>query len=442
MKTLKIAYTTILFAIIIVVFLPIGCKQKKQESQTRKKAPSVTVEIVKKSEIVRTLDLTGEVMPIEAIQISSTVDGPIVFCPWREGDSIKAGQKLIEIEREMYQAEVKAADAALKVSQAKLDDLKAGTRPEEIDKAQQNVREAEESATFAKTDMERIAKLVESGALPGEEIEKARVKYVAAESKLKALQRELEKLEAGFTPTTIAVQEAAVKEAAAKLELARTRLTECVITAPFAGTITKVFVRKGDMATTKSSLLGMADLSSLIVRCAVPEAYATEVRVGMKAEIKLDALPGKNLRAEITRIFPELDQRMRTRTVELSIMESAPLAPGMFARVRLILESVTDVITIPSQAVVTLPSGSSVVYIVVGGKATQRKVQTRIEEGGRIQILSGLNPEEQLIVSGQEKVKDGMEVYLPGEAKEGSKDTYGKNKQNGGAVKGFKGGGV
>ena len=401
-------------AALLLLLVSAGCGGAENEEKPKKKAPLVTVESVTTGKIVRAVDLTAEVVPIETVQICSTAEGPIGFCPWRESDRVEAGQKLIEIDREMYRAEVKAAEAALTVARAKLDDLKAGTRPEEIDKAREGVREAAQSAKFEQSDLERIAQLVETGALPGEDLDKGRVKQVAAEARLNAAHRQLDMLEAGFTRTAIAVQDAAVKEAAAKLELAQARLNECAIAAPFAGTITKVFVRQGDMAAMKAPLLEMADLSSLVVRCAVPEANAAETRQGMKAQVQLDALPGKALPAEIARVFPELDARMRTRTIELVIRDNVELVPGMFGRVRLILESVRDAIIVPVQAVVVTPTGASVVFVASDGKAAQRKVQTGIEEGGRLQVVSGLNPGDKFIVSGHEKLKDGMQIRLPG----------------------------
>ncbi len=398
-----------------------GAEPKDQ--QAPKKVPLVSVETVMQGELVRSIDLTAEVVPVEAIRISSTVDGPIGFCPWREGDRVEAGQKLIEIDREVYRAEVKAAEAALAIAQAKLDDLKAGSRPEEIDKARQAVREAEQSAEFEQADMKRVVQLVEKGILASEELERARVKLVAAEAKLKSARRQLEMLEEGFRPTEIAVQEAVVKQAAAQLKLAQARLNECVITAPFTGIITRVYVRKGDMAfmpkaATAAPLLEMADLSSLVVRCAVPEANASKVAPGMKGQVRLDALPGKTLPASVTRVFPQLDPRMRTRTIELTTKDNGALAPGMFGRVRLILESVPDAVTVPVHAVIVSPTGARMAFVAADGKAVQRKVQTGIEEGGRIQILSGLKPGEKVIVSGQERLKDGAEIRLPVPAKE------------------------
>lgn len=405
----------------LMVLFTTGCGGRDSNSAQpkQKKAPLVQLETVTTGRIQRAIALTCEVIPIESIQISSTVEGPIGYCPWREGDRVEAGQKLIEIDREMYRAEVKAAEAALAVAQAKLDDLNAGTRPEEIEKARQGVREAEQSNAYEQADFERIAKLVKIGALPGEGLDKAHVQRTAAEAKLAGARQELEMLEAGFTRTAIAVQQAVVQEAAAKLELARARLDECIMTAPFAGTITEMFVRQGDMAAMKVPLLRMVDMESLVVRCAVPEAQAGVVKPGMPGEVRLDALPGIRLQSEVVRVYPELDPRMRTRTIELVVKDDTALAPGMFGRVRLIVDSFSAAVTVPVQSVIVTPSGAQVAFVAAEGKAVQRKVQTDIEENGRIQVLTGLMPGEQVIVAGQEKLKDGGAIRLAGSSKHG-----------------------
>jgi multidrug efflux pump subunit AcrA (membrane-fusion protein) len=359
------------------------------------------------------LELTGETVAVESVVIAATVEGPISYCPWREGDCIEqTGQKLIEISRELYRAEVNAAEAAVEVARAKLADLQAGTRPEEIAKARESVRQLEEAAAFAKADYDRTAKLVESGSLPGEALEKSRVEHTGQQTKLAAAGRHLEMLEAGYTKTAIAVQEATVNEVAAKLDLAKARLSECIISAPFSGTITRVHVRAGDMAAVRAPLLEMADLSSLVVRIAVPEVHASAVHEGMTAQVTLDSFTGRTFATRVVRAYPELDRRMRTRTVELVLDEPAKLMPGMFARVRLVLDSVENALTIPQQAVIVTPAGGQVAYVVADGKAVQRKVKVGIEQAGRVQVLAGLEPGEKIVVTGQERLKDGMDVRV------------------------------
>ncbi len=392
-----------------------GCGEKggSQEAGPGKRMPTVSVAAVRTEPISRLLQLTGEAVAVESIVIAAMVDGPISYCPWREGDRIEqAGQKLIEISREVYEVEVKAAEAALGVAQAKLNDLRAGTRPEEIAKAREAVRQLEESTAFGRSDLDRITQLVESGSIPAEALDRSRVDYVGEQAKLGAAQRQLEMLEAGYTQTAIAVQEAVVKEASAKLDLARARFSECSILAPFAGTITRVHVRPGDMAAIKAPLLELADLSSLVIRSAVPEAHASAVREGMTGSVSLDSLLDQTFSAKVVRVYPELDRRMRTRTIELALDEAATLAPGMFARIQLVLESTADAVTIPQQAVGLSPRGVRIAHVVIDGKAVIRNIETGIEASGRVQVLEGLQPGEQVVTAGQERLRDGMQVHV------------------------------
>lgn len=390
-----------------------GANSESDAQNSEQKPALVDVQVALRTTISRTRNTTGEVVSVNSVTIAAMVDGPIIFCPWREGDQVKeVGQKLVEINRESYRAEVKAAEAALALAKARLDDLKAGPRPQEISKAREVVRQHEEIQAFAKSDMERIEKMVVSGSLPGEALEKARVEYVSCETQAIVARKQLEMLEAGPTTTAIAVQEAMVDEAEARLALAKARLSECTITAPFAATIMRVHVRPGDLATQRGPLLEMADLSSLVIRFALPESEAVIVREGLRTTITLDAYAGLVFTGEITRVYPELDRGMRTRTIEAVLTQDTELVPGMFARLQVEMETVTDAVVVPTKAVIVTPKGARIVNVVESGRISQRKVVTGIEDGARIQIREGVHPGEQVVVAGGKELKEGAAVQL------------------------------
>lgn len=418
---LKVSMITMI-GIISLSFI-IACRgggaQTDEGKKKEKKPPLVMIQPVKKERISSFLEATGQTIAVNAVTISSTVEGQVVFCPFREGDQIeKKGQRLIEIDRSLYREEVKTAEAGLLVARAKLDDLKAGNRPEEINQAQELVRDLEESTAFAKNDLDRTAKLVEKGALPGEALEKAKVAHVTAQTKLYAAKEKLEMLKSGPTRTAIAIQEALVKEAETKLTMAQAKLAEGILLAPFQGVITKVMVRPGDFATAKSPLMEMVDPYSIVIRFSVPEVPSSSLKVGMKVLVTLDAYPDKVFEAKINRLYPELDTRMRTRTAE-AILEEYPdlvpsngLIPGMFARLRLVIATVEEAIVVPGQAIKITPKGEQMAFIVNEEKAVQRKIKTGLEEGGKTQILEGIKPGERVIVAGHEKLKDGQPVRI------------------------------
>lgn len=388
-------------------------------SRKQPQSPLVEVKPVRQGELARTLELTGEIVAVESVVIAATKEGPITYCPWREGDLVRTGEKLIEIDRKVHRAEVQTAEAALAVAGSKLADLQAGTRPEEIDKAGANVRRWEATLEEARKSYERQSKLILEDFTSQESIDQARERMEVAEAELAASRATLRMLEAGPTPTEVAVQMAAVEEAAARLELAKAHLGECVIAAPFDGTITKVHVRVGDLASAKAALIEMFAPSSLVVRFAVPEAHATDVRAGLGLQVTLDAIRGHVFSARVARVYPQIEETMRTRTVEAELTEPVELAPGMFARLTLELRVAQNATLAPAEAVLTAPTGGRFAFVVDEGKAHRRAVELGIERERVVEILKGVKIGEMVAVAGHEALRDGQAVRVAGQGQPG-----------------------
>lgn len=176
--------------------------------------------------------------------------------------------------------------------------------------------------------------------------------------------------------------------------------------------VSKVSVADGDYVAPRAILIEVYDPHSLAVQLAVPEVQSMAVRQKMPVRVELDAYPKKFFKGEISRVYPQLDTEMRTRTVEVSVLEPIDLIPGMFARTQVVLEEVREAVVAPIEAVKISPKGGRVVFVVEDGKAALRKIETGIEAGGKIQIITGISPGEQVIVAGQEKLKDGAAVQV------------------------------
>ncbi|MCK8603668.1 efflux RND transporter periplasmic adaptor subunit [Desulfoferrobacter suflitae] len=238
---------------------------------------------------------------------------------------------------------------------------------------------AQQALSEQSQELSRVKQLVDNGAIPGAQLDTARSKYENARA-----------------------QFAKAKESA----------EDYSITSPWAGVVSKVLVADGDYVTPRATLIEIYDPRSLAVQLAVPEGQSTVVREKMPVRVELDAYPKKRFRGEISRVYPELDTRMRTRTVEVSIQDPIDLIPGMFARTQVVLEEVRQALVVPVEAVRISPNESRIAFVVQDGKAVLRKIETGIEAGGRVQILKGIDPGEQVIVAGHEKLKDGSAVRV------------------------------
>lgn len=236
-------------------------------------------------------------------------------------------------------------------------------------------------AAFKEQELElaRMTQLVRSGAVPAAQLDTARSKFENARAQL-----------------------AKAKESAGDYSVA----------APWEGIVGKVLVRDGDFVAPRAALVEMFDPGSLVIRFAVPEAQATELRRDLSVVVQLDAYPGKSLKGRVQRVYPELDTRMRTRIAEAVLEEPVELIPGMFARLVVHLASVPDALMVPSEGVLVSPRGERFLFVVENGKAVRREVETGIEQNGRIWIVTGLQSGEQVVVAGNEKLKSGVEVRV------------------------------
>jgi multidrug efflux pump subunit AcrA (membrane-fusion protein) len=365
MKPVKVL--SLIISIVIVAVAAFGAqimlsRADKAPDARQRKPTEIQLAPAVSSTVSRVLSLTGEIVAADRVTISSAVEGTVRNCPWREGDTVEKGAKLAEIGRENLISEVKVAEAAVSLAKARLDDLLAGSRPEEIARASESIRQIEAALEYARSHHERMKTLMQTGSASADDLDKAKRDQDALEAQLASARKQLELLKAGPSATEIAVQEALLQEANAKLDLAKTKLAESVVFAPFDATVLRALVRDGDYVGARTSQLEIDDLSTLLVRFSVPEASASVVKKGMKLTVALDPLPGRKFSATVARAFPEVDTRLRTREVEAVVDDPSGLLPGMFARVALVVETIPDAVLIQSRAVLKGSGGRYMVF--------------------------------------------------------------------------------
>jgi membrane fusion protein (multidrug efflux system) len=184
------------------------------------------------------------------------------------------------------------------------------------------------------------------------------------------------------------------------------------VKAPWDGEISRVAVTEGYFVSPREVLVEMLDPGRLVIRFAVPEKESMKIEPGQGVVISLDAYKGREFKAEIVRVYPELDRRTRTRTVEAAPEEDIDMAPGMFARLKVPVEKASDAVVVKAGAIVVTPQERKTVFIVRDGKALRREVETGIEQGRMVQITSGVAEGDSVIVSGNRKLQDAARVRV------------------------------
>jgi Cu(I)/Ag(I) efflux system membrane fusion protein len=187
-----------------------------------------------------------------------------------------------------------------------------------------------------------------------------------------------------------------------ELEQSRKPKKQLHIHSPFAGTIMHIGAREGQYITPKDELYLIADLHRIWVYVEVYEDELPWLKVGDTAQMRVRAAPGRVFDGTVTFIYPILDGKSRTVRVRLEFNNpDQVLKPGMFANVVLFADPQPEAMVIPAEAIVRTGSREQVFVVRDTGKFQPREVTTGFSAGGLIQILAGVKPGEQVVVSGQ-----------------------------------------
>ncbi|MBQ4344785.1 MAG: efflux RND transporter periplasmic adaptor subunit [Muribaculaceae bacterium] len=191
------------------------------------------------------------------------------------------------------------------------------------------------------------------------------------------------------------------------------RLENTVLRSPINGVVTARNYDPGDMTSTLP-VLTVGQLSPTVkVLVNVTEGDFTKVKVGMPVNINLDVYEGETFTGAISQIYPTIDPLTRTFTVEVKIQNPGErIRPGMFARVNLDLGAQNNVV-VPDRAVVKQTgSGNQYVYVYHNGTVSYNKVELGQRLGDSYEIISGVNPGDSVVISGQAKLINGSQVEL------------------------------
>ncbi len=376
--------TAALLLVIILVVSNIVKGTKKLAIQSAK---------VKKGEIVSIVSAPGNVKAETEVQISAYVMGKVSRLPVKEGDLVKKGQILVQIDPTNYAAQVKQARASLELAQANL----------------------------AQTELiyKRKQELFAAGLISQEEHE--------------------------ATTTQYNLDRARLTQAEASLEQAQDTYAKTTITSPINGTVVQLNVEVGEVVVTGtmnnagSVIMTVADMSQMEVESQVDESDVKDIKVGQPAEIEVDAIIGKTFKGEVSEVGNAAISSTTSSSSNASVNytvkvrfidKSEDLKSGMSANVDITTSNKKDILLIPIQSVVMRKVDSErkaaerkkgkdkggalagenptdgkkvkekeqeVVYIVEKGKAVIMPVETGVSDQDNIEVLSGLSDGQEVI---------------------------------------------
>ncbi|HEY5123142.1 MAG TPA: efflux RND transporter periplasmic adaptor subunit [Ignavibacteria bacterium] len=273
----------------LILFLPffilLSCNNKKDPN------------VIKASGTIETTNVT----------VSSKSNGQIKIITVKEGDQVKAGDVLLEIDHEMLDIQLRQSEAGTEFSDAQLKLLKSGARKEDIRQSQESVNQAKTNLDQAKQDLERMKTLYETNTVTKKQYDDAASKYDITVAQYNSSRENYNKIKTLTRPEDIESARANVKKSVANTEAIKKNIEDCKVIAPIDGFITQKYVELGENVVPSASLFKISDLKTVKLIIYVTEEELGKVKLGEKADITVDSFKDKVFSGEVIFISSEAE---------------------------------------------------------------------------------------------------------------------------------------
>ncbi len=241
------------------------------------------------------------------VTISSKNVGEIKSIIADEGTKVNAGDTILVIDHEALGFQLLQAEASEKIAEAQLNLMLKGARSEDINQAEEMMKQSETNYKLAKNDFDRYSKLWESKSITQKQYEDITARYQIALAQYSASKENFQKVKKIFRPEEIEQARGNAQKAKASVGLLKKNISDSYIIAPLDGFVVKKFVEIGETVSPMSSLVKVSNLSSVNLIIYISELELGKVKLGQKAEITIDTYPDKKYHGVVTYISPEAE---------------------------------------------------------------------------------------------------------------------------------------
>jgi len=372
---------------------------------------TVRTEQVTRQDIASVISTNGKVEPVKNFAAYAPAPATVRRVLVHEGDHVKQGQLLLELDDVDARAQAAKALAQLRAAEADLQAAQTGGTHEQVLTTQADLEKAQAERNDAQRNFEAVQRLQQNGAAAPAEVEAARNRLTRANADVQLLQS---RLKSPFSSPEMEKVQANLTQARAAYSAAQELLKNLNVRAPFAGTVYSLPVRASAYVNGGEVLVQVANLEDVQVRAFVDEPEIGRLAVGEKVEITWDAVPGRTWEGTLTRV-PASVGMVGTRTVGETTTEidnsDRKLLPNVNVNVSIITARQGNVITVSREAVHDL-NGKRYVYKMMGNKLQAQEVQIGLSSLTRVEITQGVSEGTTIALGALNgsPLRSGMEV--------------------------------
>jgi membrane fusion protein, multidrug efflux system len=379
----------------------VSCTNATQARDDHRPKVQAHTETLRLTTVTDEFQAPGTIRAKTQTVLSSKVVGQITALPVREGDRVRKGQVLVEIEGRDASAQLRRAQAAETEARKAMDEVDSAVRA-----ADAGLRTAEANRDLALATRKRYDILRERRSVSPQEFEEVDTRHKAAASEAERARQNVAEAQSRRAQVL-----ARIEQAEAEVEAARVALGYLTITAPIDGVVTAKKAEPGMLASPGMPLLAIDDDSNYELDSIVEESRVASVRPGQTVRVEIDAVDA-TVDAKVREIVPASDPATRTYIVKLDLALTPSLRgnvhSGFYGRASFAAGQRQALIA-PESAFVE--RGQLIgVYVVKDNVASLRLVKTGKRYDKGIEILSGLNPDSRIVTAPHGEIADGVEI--------------------------------
>ena len=398
-------------AIGICLIVLTGCGGAKKEAAETEPPTPVQVEAVRKGPIDHIITADAVLYPVNQANVTAKITAPVKQVLVNRGDHVKAGQTLLKLETADLAAAANESKSQYDQAQAALQTVTRATVVEDKEKAQSELKAAQETMDAAQKVYDSRVALQKQGALAQRLVDDEKVVLVQAQSTYNTAKQHLETLNSVGQREQINAAQAQVAAAKAHYDNSAVQVGYGIVTSPISGIVADRPIYAGESPANGSPLISIVDISSVVARANVPVKEAAVIQVGKSATI---TGPDGDISGKVVVVSPAVNPN--TTTVEVWVQAPNPgekLKPGGTVSVAIKAETLQDATLVSSSAILNSDEGGQIVVVITPDNvAHQHKVSIGVRQGINVEIVSGVNEGDKVVTVGGLGLDDGSKVVI------------------------------
>ncbi|MGC5327509.1 efflux RND transporter periplasmic adaptor subunit [Brevibacillus sp. SYSU BS000544] len=353
---------------------------------------------------------SGRVAPNEEVTVNSKIGGKIAKVLVEEGAVVKKGDVLAELESSDYLQQVKQAQAGIASANAKLADVRAGARPEEINRLKSTVEQAQTAYEIEQKSFKRLQALFGSGAIAQNDLDKASAELDRKRTAVDQARAQLDLAQAGPTSNSVAALASEVERLQSGLALTQDSLANTVIKSPINGTVVKRNIDLGEVIQPTTSMMTIVTVSDIQIVANVSQEQVQHLKVGSSVIVSTGPSFQQTIEGEVTFVSPVSDVATNLYPIKVKVKEhQGKLRGGMLVDLRFFDSS--NNLELPAFALVN-KEGKHFVFKQQDNQVKQVEVQIKEINPDWVEVTAGINKGDQIVINPSNRLSDGAKVQV------------------------------